>query len=794
MDTTKTPSQRADALVAAMTQEQKLSMLTFGDPPWFTYFGTAGHIDGIPELCLPDLVLADAGSGVAGAQALTTVFPSGIAQASTFNPALQRKFGAAVGREAFRKGINVMLAPGMNIARTPLNGRNFEYFGEDPWLASRTAVSVIKGIQDNPVLADAKHYAASNQETDRQTVDARVDERTLREIYLPAFEASVKEGQVGSVMCAYNKVNGPWACENPTLLTKVLREDWGFDGFVVSDWGAVHSTVDSANAGLDLEMNAVAAPVASTGIFGAGGRFFGPAQLQAAVDERKVAQARIDDMVRNIVRPMFKFGLFEQPVPEQVSTDAPYVRDVSTPQHRQIAREVGAEGSVLLKNRDGLLPFAKATGRTIAVIGHGANPVGATNQNTGGGSSHGTQVPPVVSPLEGIQRQAAANGDRVVYVDGTAVEDARAAAAAADIAVVVGVDGNTEIYDRPDLGLRPQVCVLVFCQSASRIEQEPMIAAVTKANPNSVVVLNIGAPVRMPWLKDAGAVLVNWYAGVEQGNTIASLLYGEAEPSGRLPYTFPTDERQIALKTKEQYPGVGLKADYSEGLLVGYRWYDAKDETPLFPFGFGLGWSSFAYEGLTVDGKTAKVTVRNTGKRTSAAVPQVYVTHPASTGEPPLQLKGFRKVTLDPGEARTVEVDLDPRAFAQWSTAANGWREARGCYEVLAGASSRDLPLSRTVGIGGARCDKAPVRCASRRSFTIRLPKAPKGTSVRRATVTVAGKRVKVRTAEGRRVATVDLRGQARRTVTVKVRQRLSDGRLVTQTRRFRPCRPGTKG
>ena len=252
MDPADSPGRRADALVGAMTQDQKLHMLTFGNPPWFTYHGVAGHVAAIPKLCIPDLVLSDAGSGVAGLQVGTTVFPSGVAQASTWNPRTQRAIGTAIGKEAFEKGINVMLGPGMNIARTPYNGRNFEYFGEDPFLASRTAVSVIRGIQSNPVIADAKHYAFNNQEVDRMTVDVRVDERTRREIYLPAFEASVKEANVGSVMCSYNKIDTLYACENPELLTGYLRKDWGFDGFVVSDWGAVHSTAPSANAGLDL--------------------------------------------------------------------------------------------------------------------------------------------------------------------------------------------------------------------------------------------------------------------------------------------------------------------------------------------------------------------------------------------------------------------------------------------------------------------------------------------------------------------------------------------------------------
>ncbi|WP_435741602.1 glycoside hydrolase family 3 C-terminal domain-containing protein [Nocardioides sp. SYSU DS0663] len=708
MDRSKSPSARADALVRAMDLDQKLHMVTFGNPPWVTYYGTAGHVTAIPELCVPDLVLSDAGSGVAGLQIATTVFPSGVAQASTWDPALQRRLGRAIGAEAHRKGINVMLAPGMNIARTPVLGRNFEYFGEDPYLASRTAVSVINGIQDNPVLADAKHYAVNNQETDRMTVDARVDERTMRDIYLPAFEASVKEANVGSVMCAYNRVNGPYACENRPLLTKILRRDWGFDGFVVSDWGAVHSTVPSVKAGLDLEMNVFDFPAQLTPIFGAGSRYYGADSLKAALRDGKIKPSHINGMVRNIVRPMFEHGLFEDPVKPGLD---PYLRDATTPEHLAVARDVAAEGTVMLKNRRDLLPIDEtetgttgaaggAGGRTIAVIGWAANPIGAANATSGGGSSHGSGLPPrVVSPLEGIQRQARAHGDRVIYVEGSSGLDARLAASVADVVVVVATDGSTEGADRPDLGLRPSVCVAVFC-SAIPIEQEAMIEAAVEANPRTVVVLDVGGPVRMPWLDKAGAVLVPWYGGLEHGNALASVLYGEREPGGRLPQTFPRSEGQVPF-TQQQYPGRDGKAVYSEGLLVGYRWYDAKRERPLFPFGFGLGYTTFRYSDLSVRraGKGASVSfrVRNTGDRVGSDVPQVYVAAPRRAGEPPRQLKGFEKVELQPGESTRVRITLDRRAFAQWDPRRDRWKVTPGRHGIAVGPHSRDLRLRGAV-------------------------------------------------------------------------------------------------
>src|SRR3954453_4389100 len=293
MDAGKSPEQRANELIAAMTLDQKIHQVHQSDPPWLLYYGTAGHIDGTPELCIPTTVLSDAGSGVAGVQQGTTTFPSGVAQAAMWDPALERSFGEAMGQEAWNKGINVMLGPGMNIARIATNGRNFEYMGEDPFLTGATAAAAVRGIQSNPVLAQGKHYAANNQETDRNTIDAVVDERTMREIYLPGFERAIKDGQAGSIMCSYNVLNGKHACENPELLDGYLRRDWGFTGFVTSDWGATHSTVESALAGLDMEMNA------------AGTQYYAD-PLKQAVTDGKVPTTRLDGMLRHIFVSMFR--------------------------------------------------------------------------------------------------------------------------------------------------------------------------------------------------------------------------------------------------------------------------------------------------------------------------------------------------------------------------------------------------------------------------------------------------------------------------------------------------------
>src|SRR3954469_10235321 len=659
MQGAKTPEQRADELIKAMSLDQKIHQVTFSNPPWMAYYGTAGHIDGTPELCIPTLVLSDAGSGVAGTQQGTTTFPSGVARAATWNPALEHQFGEALGQEAWNKGINIMLGPGMNIARIATNGRNFEYMGEDPFLTGTTAAAAVRGIQSNPVLAQVKHYAANNQETDRNTIDAVVDERTLREIYLPGFERAIKDGQAGSIMCSYNVLNGKHACENHELLDGYLRRDWGFTGFVTSDWGAQHSTVDSALAGLDMEMNAAPPQYYSD-------------PLKQAVTEGKVPMARLDGMLRHVFVPMFRFGLFDKP---PVTQPQAYTAQAITPEHRALARRMAESATVLLKNDRDFLPLDHGTGRTIAVIGYAANPAGASNNSGGGGSSKGSGAPAPVSPLEGIQAQAAARGDRVVYADGSSQADATAVATAADVAIVFAADTSSEGGDRPDLNMHPGACATLFCGSVP-LDQEAMIASTAAANPNTVVVLDAGAPVAMPWLPSVRAVVDAFYPGTENGNAIAAVLYGEANPSGKLPQTFPRALGDMPARTKEQYPGVDGKAVYSEGLKVGYRWFDSEGIQPLFPFGFGLSYTTFRYSDLVVtprgDGAHVEFTITNTGGRSGAEIGQVSAGSRARGGEPPRQLKGFDKVDLEDGASKTATVDLDARSFEHWT--GSGWK------------------------------------------------------------------------------------------------------------------------
>jgi beta-glucosidase len=679
LDPGKSVNERASELVAAMTLDDKIGMV-HGDQVW-EHYGMAGHVPANPRLCIPDLALNDAGSGVGDMEVGTTAFPAGIDQAATWDPALQTEYGRTLGWEAWQKGVNVQLAPGVNIARVPMNGRNFEYMGEDPYLSGQGAAAEIRGIQQNPVIATVKHYALNNQETDRMTVSSDVSERTLHEIYLPAFEAAVKEGHVGAVMCSYNRIAGVYACENPAMLSDVLKHEFGFDGFVMSDWLATHSTTPAALAGLDMQMP--------------DGSYFGD-PLKAAVQAGQVPMARLDDMVTRIVRSMFRVGIFKHPAAAEPQA---FAADVSTPDDVALARKLSEDGTVLLKNDGPVLPLDSG-GKRIAVIGMAGGPHGAELAYGGGGSSHIPEVgwkPDVVSPFQGIAQAGLAKGDVVTYADGTAIADAVAAAKASDVAIVFANDAESEGTDRPDLSLTLGACTLVAC-AQTPIDQAKLIAAVAQANPNTVVVLDTGGPVTMPWVDQVKGVLEAWYPGQEDGNAIAAILFGQVNPSGKLPETFPRSEADIPTRTPQQYPGTPgaggfTHVSYSEGLDVGYRWYDAQGITPLFPFGHGLSYTTFGYSDLSATPTSVSFTLTNTGKRGGAEVAQVYVGDPPSVGEPPRQLKGYRKVFLEPGESTRVTIPLDERAFAHWDDTRHGWAVTAGTYQVYVGGSSRDLPL-----------------------------------------------------------------------------------------------------
>lgn len=707
MDASLSSGKRATLLVAAMSLDDKIAMVTgiggFGGGE--VNPGAAGLIRSNERLCRPPLILQDATAGLGDNQTQTTAFPDSIGLAATFDRGLTRRFGRVLAKEAVAKGVNVMLGPGVNIARTPLNGRNFEYVGEDPYLAGQAAAAVVKGIQTEPVMATVKHYALNDQETLRNLVSSDASERTMQEIHLPAFEAAVKQGGADSVMCAYNKINGVYACENSYLQNRVLKRQWGFKGWVMSDFGATHSTVATANNGLDMEMP--------------GGAFWGD-KLKAAVIRRAVPLSRLDDAVRRIAFTMFRRGLFENPP----AVTGPEVNAVNatTPESVATATEVAQEGTVLLKNKGGILPLQDKPGQRIAVIGDAATAAGATLANQGYGSGHVTifGYHEAAAPLDAITARAAQSGGVVTYASGAALGDAVATAAAADVAVVFVNDVTIESVDRPDNKARSGTCSFapiipgsIFDPSTaagscaySSVDQDALVAAVAAANPQTVVVLQSGGPVSMPWVGDVPGIVENWLPGQVDGDALAPVLFGDVNPSGKLPVTFPVSIEDGPLRSKHQYPGVrdanGVpRVSYSEGLLVGYRWFDAKRIAPLFPFGHGLSYTTFRYSRLRVvkarGGYRVTARVTNTGKRTGAEVAQVYVSNPAGTGEPPKQLKGFAKVTLRPGASKRVSVKLDRRSFATWSTRKHRWTVAPGRYVVRVGGSSRRLPLSATV-------------------------------------------------------------------------------------------------
>src|SRR4051795_1720881 len=536
MDRHKSPDVRAHELVKAMTLDQKIAELYGrGD---LTYYGAANDIPAVPALCIPELVFNDAGAGVGDAMVGTTAFPDGITQAASWDRAMQSRVGAAIGWEAWHKGIDVQLAPGVDIARSPLGGRNFEYAGEDPFLSGQTGAAEIEGIQSQHVAATVKHYALNDQETNRMTDSSVVDERTMQEIHLPAYETAVKQAHVASVMCSYNRINGAYACENAYLLNHVLKRQFGFPGWVMSDWGGTHSTVQAANNGLDQEQDI------------ASGSHFSDA-LKTAVQQHKVPMSRVNDMVFRLMRSLFAVGVFDDPPPTYPLAEAAVVH---TPQEQAVALEAAEGGAVLLKNARGALPI-RGAGKRIAVIGHAAGPEGAQNFYQGGGSSKVPLFGPnanVVSPLQGMTARAEADGDVVTYADGRDVGDAAATAAAADVAVVFVGDGGSEGVDRSSLQPQDNTCSLFGC-TPSTTPQDQIVEQVASVNPNTIVVLQTGGPVTMPWLSKVRGVLETWDPGGREATAAAALLFGDVDPSGKLPYTFPKSLAQTPIQSPKQF-------------------------------------------------------------------------------------------------------------------------------------------------------------------------------------------------------------------------------------------------
>lgn len=679
LDPTQPLETRVEDLLSRLTLAEKVS-LVHGDSS-FT-------VAGVPRLGIPERYLSDGPLGVREpmsaaletvrlAGEFSTAMPAGICLAATWNPDLARAEGEAIGQEARARGKDIMLGPAVNIFRTPLCGRNFEYFGEDPFLAGQIAVGYIHGEQSQDVSSCVKHFALNNQEYQRTTINVEADERTLREIYLPAFEAAVKDGGVWCVMGSYNQFRGQHCCENGYLINQILKGEWGFKGLIMSDWGGAHSTAECATNGLDLEM----------GTSRNWNDFYLAHPYLEALQKGELPVAGLDDKVRRNLRVMFATHEFD---PGRTNGS------LNTVAHETVSREVAEQGIVLLKNQNNLLPLDADNISTIAVIGENA----IRRQDAGGGSSL-VKTFYEVTPLQGIVNRV---GRRVNVTfsegyekngDTHLLDRAVAAAKAADVVIYVG--GLNHDFDREG-GDRKSYRL--------PYGQDELIQRLVAVNPRTIVVLE-GTPVEMgAWLDQVPAVLQAWYLGMEGGNALARVLFGDVNPSGKLPCTIAKRLDDYAPHALDAYPGTNGVEVYKEGLLVGYRWFDTKDIQPEFPFGYGLSYTTFKYSnlklraapGASLDETNALVTaqfdVENTGPRAGAEVAELYVqeAHP-DLMRPEKELKGFKKVFLRPGEKQTISLPLNRRAFAYYDPARHGWVAQKDDYHILVGSSSRDIRL-----------------------------------------------------------------------------------------------------
>ena len=673
-------------IIKKMTLEEKAALCT-GASFWST---TPVERLGVPEMVVSDgphgvRRVADVNS-IAMKSLPATCFPTASCLASTWDVDLLHELGQALGEECIALNVDVLLGPGVNMKRTPLGGRNFEYFSEDPYLAGELAASLISGIQSKGVGTSVKHYAANNQETQRSFISAAVDERTLREIYLPAFEAAVKKAKPWTVMCAYNKINGIYCSEHHELLVDILKDEWGFEGLVVSDWGAVHDRVASLKGGLDLEMP-------------------GPQEQRVkavveAVRAGALDEAVLDEAVGRILGIVFK------------AAETPKGGEFDVEAHNSLARKIASEGMVLLKN-NGILPLKNP--QHVAVIGRAAR----EPYFQGGGSSH---VNPTKVAIPFTELQKLAGDAELTYVEGYSadsgfqqalIDEAVGVAQSADVAllyIALPASEESEGYDRPNLDLTPQ--------------QVALIKAVASVQPRTVVILNNGAPVVMSeWIGGAAAVLEAWMMGQAGGEAVADVLFGKVNPCGKLIETFP-----IKLADTPAYinfPGGNGEVRYGEGIFIGYRYYDAKEMPALFPFGYGGSYTTFKYSSpkvsatafKDVDGLTVSVNVTNTGKMAGKEIVQVYVhDHKSRLVRPPKELKGFAKVELQPGETKTVVIQLDFRAFAYYHPSYKQWITEDGEFDILIGASAADIRFTQTVTLQSTL--KLP--CILNRESTIR--------------------------------------------------------------------------
>ena len=706
-DSSTPVEQRVADLLGRMTLEEKTSMLA-----------GSGWMESMPieRLGIPAIKMCDGPMGVRswmGSSAITsaanapmkveaTAFPAGIAMAATWDTELVQREGRAIAQEVKALGRDMILGPTVNINRQPLWGRNFEGYGEDPYLAGRLAVAYIRGVQGEGVIPSVKHFAANNEEFERHRIDAHISERALHEIYLPAFKAAVQDGGVWNVMSAYNLVNGAHMAENMPLLHDVLEIEFGFKGFVISDWGSTYSTAPTVNAGMDLEMPGgepmkvwLARP--QTQLSGNGDGWLTADKVLAEIKAGHITEATLNDNVSRILRVIFMSGLFDHP-----HTGG---GEVDTPDQRAVALEGATEGIVLLRNKENLLPLDAAKLHSIAVIGPNA-----AVARTGGGGSSLVRPQSAVAPLDGIKERAG-SAFTVNYALGVGMEGENPADDTAEARAKY-------LKEAADVASRSDVAIVVAGRS-NKIEaesfdlktmdlpagQDALIEAVEKANPRTIVVLNTGDPVTMTKeLERAPALLDMFYGGQEAGHALAAILFGDANPSGKLPFSYP--RRFEDSPAYGHYPGEHLKVDYAEGIYIGYRYYDTKSVEPAFPFGYGLSYDTFEYSDLRIadvaevggapSAPSTSVTlmVKNTGTRAGAEVVELYIRPLHSKIDRPIhELKGFRRIPLNPGEGKLVHFTIDRDALSYWSPEKKDWVADPGVYEVQVGSSSRDISL-----------------------------------------------------------------------------------------------------
>ena len=701
------PDQRASLVLKEMTLDEKISLLhgtgmsglSPMSPLAIHSNGGAGYVVAVPRLGIPDIQMSDAAYGVRNSAEngrYSTALPSDIAGAASWDLDAAYEYGALIARELRAQGYNMSLGGGVNLAREPRNGRTFEYMGEDPILAGTMVGHVMKGEQAQHVIGDIKHYAMNDQESGRNAVNVNIGERAMRETDLLAFEIGIRESNAAAVMCAYNRVNDDYSCENKHLLTDVLKNDWKFPGFVLSDWQGTHSTAKASAAGLDHEEP--------------GEIFYGEA-FKKAVESGKAPAAELDDHVRRILRSMFACGVVDDPPQKSV---------VDVVGGLEIAQKIAEQSIVLLRNENAQLPLDAARVHSIAVIGAHSD----VGMISGGGSA---QVDPPVgnailppgkgqtrwlepmwfptSPLKAIR--AKAPHANVQYNAGTDPSSAAALAKTADVAIVFVYQWESEDMDLESLTL-PE-------------HQDDLIAKVATANPHTVVVLETGSPATMPWANQVNGIMEAWYAGSKGADAVANVLFGDVNPTAKLPITFPLGDADlphptivkppVASTTRDGDPDAWKKIaaglppfqiSYDEGLKVGYKWYDAEKKPVLFPFGYGLSFTTYDYSNLKVEpGKTVRIlfTVKNTGSRDGAEVAEVYATLPPSAEEPPKRLVGWSKVGLKAGESREVTVEVDNQYLSIFDTNRNAWRLVPGEYTFLVGGSSQKLPLKESVSL-----------------------------------------------------------------------------------------------